>query len=93
MQETFKMNDLDYRKLLWRARRGMWELDQLLVPYCEEVIPGLSTDCQDSFARLLKEEDVDLLNWFSLESSPEDNELRITILAILDWKRKSQGIN
>ena len=87
------MNDLDYRKLLWRARRGMWELDQLLVPYCEEVIPRLSTDSQDRFARLLQEEDADLLNWFSLESSPEDNELRITILAILDWKRNSQGIN
>ena len=87
------MNELDYRKLLWRARRGMWELDQLLVPYCEEVIPGLSTDSQDSFARLLQEEDADLLNWFSLESSPEDNELRSTIRAILKWKRNSQGIN
>ena len=87
------MKDLDYRKLLWRARRGMWELDQLLVPYCEEVIPGLSTDSQDSFARLLQEEDTDLLKWFSLESSPEDNELRSAILAILNWKRNSQGIN
>ena len=87
------MNDLDYRKLLWRARRGMWELDQLLVPYCEEVIPGLSTDSQDAFARLLQEEDADLLNWFSLESSPEDNDLKIAIKAILSWKRKSQDIN
>ena len=87
------MNDLDYRKLLWRARRGMWELDQLLVPYCEEVIPGLSTDSQDSFARLLQEEDADLLNWFSLESSPEDNDLKIAIKAILSWKRNSQDIN
>ena len=87
------MNDLDYRKLLWRARRGMWELDQLLVPYCEKVIPGLSTDSQDSFARLLQEEDADLLNWFSLESSPEDNDLRIAIQAILSWKRNSKDIN
>ena len=87
------MNDLDYRKLLWRARRGMWELDQLLVPYCEEVIPGLSTDSQDSFARLLQEEDADLLNWFSLESSAEDNELKSAIQAILSWKRNSKDIN
>ena len=87
------MDDVDYRKLLWRARRGMWELDQLLVPYCKEVIPSLSADSQDSFARLLQEEDADLLNWFSLESSPEDNDLRIAIFAILDWKRKAQGIN
>ena len=60
---------------------------------CEEVVRGLSTDSQDSFARLLQEEDADLLNWFSLESSPEDNELRSTIRAILKWKRDSQGIN
>ena len=81
------MNDLDYRKLLWRARRGMWELDQLLVPYCEEVVRGLSATSQESFARLLKEEDVDLLNWFSLESSPEDKELKSLISDILKWKR------
>ena len=81
------MKDLDYRKLLWRARRGMWELDQLLVPYCEEVIPGLSTDSQDTFARLLQEEDADLLNWFSLESSPDDDELKRLISEILNWKR------
>ena len=81
------MNDLDYRKLLWRARRGMWELDQLLVPYCEEVVRGLSATAQESFARLLKEEDADLLNWFSLESSPEDKELKSLISDILKWKR------
>ena len=71
----------------------MWELDQLLVPYCEEVIRRLSTPSQEVFARLLQEEDADLLNWFSLESSPKDNELRDAILAILDLKRNSQGIN
>ena len=81
------MNDLDYRKLLWRARRGMWELDQLLVPYCEEVVRGLSATAQESFARLLKEEDADLLNWFSLEGSPEDKELKSLISDILKWKR------
>ncbi len=87
------MNDLDYRKLLWRARRGMWELDQLLVPYCEEVIRRLSTPSQEVFARLLQEEDADLLNWFSLESSPKDEELKSLVLEILDWKRDPQGIN
>ena len=81
------MDDLDYRKLLWRARRGMWELDQLLVPYCEEVVRGLSATSQESFARLLKEEDADLLNWFSREGSPEDKELKSLISDILKWKR------
>ena len=81
------MNDLDYRKLLWRARRGMWELDQLLVPYCEEVVRGLSASAQESFGRLLKEEDADLLNWFSREGSPEDKELKSLISDILKWKR------
>ena len=81
------MNDLEYRKLCWRARRGMWELDQLLVPYCEEVVRGLSASAQESFARLLKEEDADLLNWFSLEGSPEDKELKSLISDILKWKR------
>ena len=61
------------------------ELDQLLAFYiARRWFGALSADSQDSFARLLQEEDTDLLNWFSLESSPEDNELRSTILAILN---------
>ncbi len=87
------MNDLDYRKLLWRARRGMWELDQLLVPYCEEMVRALSTSSREAFARLLQEEDADLLNWFSLESSPKDDELKSLILEILEWKREPKDIN
>ena len=87
------MRDLDYRKLLWRARRGMWELDQLLVPYCESAVRGLSASAQESFARLLREEDADLLNWFSLESSPDDEELKNQVLAILKWKRDLQSVN
>ena len=71
----------------------MWELDQLLVPYCEEVVLGLSASAQESFARLLEEEDADLLNWFSLEGSPEDKELKRLILDILKWKRYPKGVS
>ena len=65
----------------------MWELDQLLVPYCEAVVRGLSASAQELFARLLEEEDADLLNWFSLESTPDDEELESLVLEILKWKR------
>ena len=40
----------------------MWELDQILVPYCEEVVRSLSACSQEVFTRLLQEEDADLLN-------------------------------
>ena len=48
----------------------------------KNVISGIRVN-----ARLLKEEDADLLNWFSLESSPDDDEFKGLILEILKWKR------
>ncbi|MBA59902.1 MAG: hypothetical protein CMQ40_12130 [Gammaproteobacteria bacterium] len=88
-RNSFPMKDVDYRKIGWRARRGMWELDLLLVPYCKEVLMSLPRSAQETFSRLLEEEDADLLSWFSRESSPDDEDFEAMIVAILDWKRKS----
>ena len=62
----------DERRLRWQCRRGLKELDVLLEPFMEEHYLGLDAEEQALFARLLEEEDVDLLAWLMQYLPPED---------------------
>lgn len=75
---------LIHRRLWWHSRRGMLELDVLLVPYTESVYPSLSEDDQRIYRRLIDNEDQDLWNWFLEKSTPEDTELAYMVRKILD---------
>lgn len=57
------VTDIDYRKLVWHSRRGMLELDLLLLPFARERLPDLSDADQQVYIRLLQEEDQDLFAW------------------------------
>ena len=72
------------RRLWWHSRRGMLELDVLLVPYTENVYPTLSDDDQRIYHRLIDSEDQDLFNWFLEKATPEDPELAYMVRKILD---------
>ena len=56
-------SDQRLRRLSWRCRRGMKELDVLLQPFFEHRYVALSSEQQVSFEALMAEEDVDLLDW------------------------------
>jgi antitoxin CptB len=75
---------LVHRRLWWHSRRGMLELDVLLVPYTEDVYPVLSEDDQRIYRRLIDNEDQDLWNWFLEKDKPEDAEFAYMVRKILD---------
>lgn len=51
------------RRLRWRCRRGIRELDILLTRFLDERFRSLDTASQESFAALLECQDPDLLDW------------------------------
>ncbi len=53
----------DLQKIHWRSRRGMLELDLLLVPFTLEAYSGLSPADQLRYRQLLECEDQDLFAW------------------------------
>ena len=77
-------SDAELNKLRWRSRRGMLELDLLLLPFFEEEFLNLPDKTQLTFVKLLEEEDPDLLMWFSNKGEPEDKALAVLIKMILD---------
>jgi len=72
-------NDADdegeVRRLRWRCRRGMRELDQLLVRWLERERPQASDGERGDFLRLLDCEDDRLWRWFLGHETPPDASL------------------
>ncbi len=77
-------DETELKRLYWHSRRGMLELDVLLVPFVQEVYPGLDAEDQARFRKLLECEDQDMFGWFMQRGEPEDADLRRMVRMILD---------
>ena len=76
-------SDLELNRLRWRSRRGMLELDLLLLPFFDDVFHDLHEYEQRAFVRLLDQDDPDLLRWFSQKGQSDDSELQEMVDKIL----------
>jgi len=68
-------DDPELRRLRWRCRRGMRELDQLMLRYLDGRWPQADEAERDVFLRLLDSEDDKLWRWFMGREEPADAEL------------------
>ena len=69
----------DLKRLRWRARRGMKELDVLFARWLDAHGPSSTTVEREAFERLLAREDSDLWPWMLGRGEPEDPELRALV--------------
>jgi len=75
-------------RLYWSSRRGMLELDLVLMPFIENVYPTLAEPDQDLYHRLLEEQDQDLFTWFMRREDPDD----VNLLRIVKIIRENTGM-
>lgn len=64
--------DAENRRVYWHSRRGMLELDLVLMPFAEEVYPTLDPPTQALYRELLDCEDADLFAWLVHRAPPQD---------------------
>lgn len=77
------MDDSEIRRLRWHCRRGMLELDQLLLRWLDrEALSANETDTA-IFQRLLAVEDDQLWRWVMGLQHPDDKELSDLLQRIL----------
>lgn len=67
--------DAELKRLRWRCRRGMRELDQLMLRYLDRAWTRDSDAQRGVFLRLLDSEDDKLWRWFMGYDVPEDAEI------------------
>ena len=75
--------ETDLKKMYWHSRRGMLELDLILVPFAEDKLPLLSDQQQEDYARLLTEEDQDLFQWLVKDFPVPDESLKAIVDTVL----------
>lgn len=69
-------------RLLWGCRRGMLELDTLLIPYVNDKYDHMSPVAKSKLAALLLHSDQDLYAWIVGTDRPGDTTMESIIQAI-----------
>lgn len=77
------MNEVELKKIWWHSRRGMLELDLLLLPFVTEKLEELDDKQQLIYQRLLEQEDQDLFSWLIEKELAPDSELKEMVQLIL----------
>ncbi len=72
----------DFDRVLWRSRRGMLELDLLLVGFARDRYRALSPALQDAYKELLTLDDWRVWDWLQ-ERTPADRALRGIVAEIV----------
>ncbi|GED22018.1 succinate dehydrogenase assembly factor 2 [Halomonas sabkhae] len=72
------------KRLYWHSRRGMWELDLMLVPFLEQRYDALDERDQLAFQALIGEEDQDLFFWLMRRDWPQEPERRRIVKMIVE---------
>ena len=73
---------LEERKVIYRARRGLKEIDVYFDPYVKQYYLNADAAEKETFAELVAQEDPDLLDWFMEVSEPPRPEMTALIVKL-----------
>lgn len=79
-----EVESAELKRLRWRCRRGMRELDQLMLRYLDRLWATDSDAQRVVFLQLLDCEDDKLWRWFMGRQQPEDSALNGLVQRILE---------
>lgn len=79
------------RKVIYRARRGLKELDWYFDPYVRDHYLTADAAEKAAFAQLIDEEDPDLLDWFMDLSQPDDPTLQQIVARLKTLRAADEG--
>lgn len=67
----------EYNRFWWHSRRGMLELDLILLPFLEKNYASFSASDIELYRGLLESEDQDLFSWLVSGKSPEPEHIEM----------------
>lgn len=79
---------MEKNRLFWASRRGMLELDLILLPFLDQIYPELDSRDQLCYQKLLECEDQDMFAWFLRRENPEDPDLLKIVQIIRDTRHR-----
>lgn len=76
----------EQRRIIYQARRGLKELDFYIDLYVKELYLTADPAEQETFAEMLTHEDPDLLDYFTNQNRPENEEIWALVNKIKTWR-------
>lgn len=83
------MTEYNKLRIEWDCRRGMLELDKVIMPFYQQHFEQLSDAQKQAFIRLLACTDLQLFSWFFNRTSAPDAELQ----GIVNFIQQSLQLN
>ncbi len=77
------------KKILWQCRRGLWELDAILIPFVERSFDDLNLDNKNLFIELLTYEDIEVFDLLVNKRDPKDKRMKPLVELILNSHMKA----
>jgi len=76
-------DNVEFNRLFWHSRRGMLELDVILIPFLKEAYRDLPDEDKARYETLLECEDPDLFSWFMRNGQPENPDIARIVKIII----------
>ena len=84
------MDELE-KKILWQCRRGLWELDAILIPFVEKYFTKMDKKEIDDFRKLLTYEDIEIFDILVNKKPFEDENLEKIVEMINRFQDSNLG--
>jgi len=84
------LNQTELKRQIWHSRRGMLELDVLLGPFATHALPLLTQAQQETYVRLLSQQDPDLFAWFMGHGKCDDADLAAMVAQVQHYAQSGQ---
>ncbi|MGN1281209.1 MAG: succinate dehydrogenase assembly factor 2 [Succinivibrio sp.] len=78
-------------KIKWQSRRGMRELDLMLLPFVEIDLPLCDEAMLKDYSDLLEASDLELVRWFNGTQEPDTQSRKRTVEFIKECHAKRMG--
>jgi antitoxin CptB len=75
--------DQQQKALVWQCRRGIKEIEVLLIPFLEHYYVHEDEQTRQAFIALLAEADLDIFEWFMHRQIPENKQMEEIVDVIL----------
>jgi len=69
-------------RLYWSCRRGMLELDLMLIPFLNDCYDALNSEEKEQFLLLLESSDVELYAWLTHHEKPSSPSFEKLVIKI-----------
>jgi len=79
------------KKILWQCRRGLWELDAILIPFVEKYLSKMDETEIDDFRKLLAYEDIEIFDILVNKKPFEDENLEKIVEMINRFQDSNLG--